>query len=132
MWRNFVCIIAFALCAVSSLAQYRAGIQGTVLDPQGNSISGATVTLTNKETNRNQVATTDESGVYNFLSLPPGRYSLDVEATGFKKKSLSDLSVSAERTQSINVTLEIGEVTQSVTVSGDVTPLIDTETGQVS
>jgi hypothetical protein len=132
MCRKLVCVIVFVLCAFSARAQYRAGIQGTVLDPQGSSITGATVTLRNKETNRTQVATTDESGVYNFLSLPPGRYSLDVEATGFQKKSLSDLAVAAEKIQAVNVRLEVGDVSQTVTVNGDVTPPLDTETGQVS
>jgi Carboxypeptidase regulatory-like domain/TonB dependent receptor len=132
MWRKLLCVFVFAVSAVCSLAQYRAGIQGTVLDPQSNAISGATVTLVNKETNRTQTATTDEAGVFNFLSLPPGRYSLAVEASGFKKKTLSDVAVSAERIQSINVSLEIGDVSQSVTVSEDATPAIDTETGQIS
>ena len=132
MWRNFLCATVFVVCAVSALAQYRAGIQGTVLDPQNTAISGATVTLTNRETGRTQTSTTDEAGVYNFLSLPPGRYTLDAEASGFKKKTLSDLNVSAERVQAVNINLELGDVSQSVTVNGDVTPAIDTETGQVS
>ena len=53
-------------------------------------------------------------------------------ATGFKKKDLADVTVSAEQIQSVNVTMEVGDVTQSVTVNGDVTPPIDTETGQIS
>jgi len=132
MWRNLLCAVVFVVCAVSAVAQYRAGIQGTVLDPQNTSISGATVTLINKETNRTQTSTTDEAGVYNFLSLPPGRYTLTAEASGFKKKTLSDLTVSAEKIQAVNINLELGDVSQSITVSGDVTPAIDTETGQVS
>src|SRR5215475_2698282 len=131
-WRNILCVIVFAVCAAGAVAQYRAGIQGTVLDPQNTAISGATVTLTNKETGRTQTATTDEGGVYNFLSLPPGRYQLTAEASGFKKKSLTDLAVSAERIQAVNVTLELGDVSQSVTVNGDTTPTLDTETAQVS
>lgn len=137
MWRKslFVLslfVLAFLTCALSALAQYRAGIQGSVLDPQGSAISGATVTLTNKETNREQKVTTDESGVYNFLSLAPGRYSLSAEATGFKRQTLENISVAAERIQAVNLTLQIGDVSQSVTVNGDVTPPIDTETGQIS
>jgi hypothetical protein len=132
MWRSVLFALLFGLCGLSLFAQYRAGIQGSVLDPQGNAISGATVTLLNKETNRMQTATTGESGVYNFLSLPPGRYTLSAEATGFKKKTLSDLEVSAEKIQAVNLSLDVGDVTQSVTVNGDVTPAIDTETGQIS
>ena len=127
MWRNLLCAVVFVVCAVGAVAQYRAGIQGTVLDPQNTAISGATVTLTNKETGRTQTSTTDEAGVYNFLSLPPGRYTLSAEASGFKKKTLSDLAVSAEKIQAVNINLELGDVSQSITVNGDVTPAIDTE-----
>ena len=130
--RSVTSVFAFLILTVSTFAQYRAGIQGSVLDPQGDTISGATVTLINKETNRTQIVTSDASGVYNFLSLPPGHYSLSAQATGFKKKNLSDISVAAEQIQSANITLEIGDVSQTVTVSGDVTPPIDTETGQIS
>jgi len=130
--RRVVSFLAFFLPAFSTFAQYRAGIQGSVLDPQGDTINAATVTLTNKETNRTQTVTTDASGVYNFLSLAPGRYSLAAQATGFKQKTLADVRVAAEQIQSVNITLEVGDVSQTVTVSGDVTPPIDTETGQIS
>ncbi len=103
-----------------------------MLDPQGDTINAATVTLTNKETNRTQTVATDASGVYNFLSLAPGRYSLAAQAGGFKQKTLADVRVAAEQIQSVNITLEVGDVSQTVTVSGDVTPPIDTETGQIS
>src|SRR3984893_14655013 len=132
MWRNILCAFVFVVCAASVFAQYRAGIQGTVLDSQNTAISGATVTMISKETNRTQTATTDDAGVYNFLSLPPGRYTLTAEASGFKKKTLSDLTVSAEKIQAVNISLELGDVSQSITVNGDVTPPIDTETGQIS
>src|SRR5580704_2325384 len=127
-----VSVFAFFLFAISTFAQYRAGIQGSALDPQGNTISGATVTLTNKETSRTQTVITDANGVYNFLSLAPGRYSLSAKATGFKQQTLADVTVAAEQIQSVNISLEIGDVSQSVTVSADSTPLIDTETGQIS
>src|SRR6267142_5905664 len=125
-------IVILSLCAVSTYAQYRAGIQGVIVDPQGNSVEGATVTLTSKETNISKTTTTDSSGGYNFLSLAPGRYAITVEKTGFKKNSLEDVVVSAEQTQAVNIALEVGEVTQSVTVTAEVAPAIDTETGQIS
>ena len=127
-----VCSLAFFLLAAATFAQYRAGIQGSVLDPQGDTINAATVTLSNKETGRVVTVTTDASGVFNFLSLAPGHYSISASATGFKKKDLADITVSAEQIQSVNVTMEVGDVSQSVTVNGDVTPPIDTETGQIS
>src|SRR3984885_4611841 len=126
------CSLAFFLLAVATFAQYRAGIQGSVLDTQGDTINAATVTLTNKETNRIQTVTTDASGVYNFLRLAPGHYSLTAKATGFKQQTLADVTVAAEQIQSVNITLQVGDVSQSVTVSANSTPPIDTETGQIS
>jgi hypothetical protein len=116
----------------AALAQYRAGIQGTVTDPQGAAVSGATVTLTSKDTNVTWTATTDSRGVYAFTGLAPGDYSLTVEKSGFQKKIYADVVVAAEQMNAFNVQLELGQVTQSVTVSASVAPLIDTETGNVA
>ena len=124
-------VFAF-LVVVAAHAQYRASIQGVVLDPQGSVVEGATITLTSKETNISKTVTSDSSGVYNFLSLAPGHYAIAVEKPGFKKHALEDIVVAAEQTRAVNLTLEVGEVTQSVTVSADVAPPIDTETGQIS
>ncbi len=125
-------LVCVAVFVPVSHAQYRAGIQGSVLDAQGNVVPGATVTLVSLDTTIKQTATTSAAGVYNFTALSPGHYSLTVEKQGFTKKSLADVEIAAEQLQSINVTLEVGQVTQTVTVSGSSTPPIDTETGQVS
>lgn len=128
--------IVFAACAVflvaSAHAQYRASIQGVVTDPQGAIVNGATVTLTNHETNQTLTTTTDGSGIYNFTGLGPSQYTLSVEKPGFKKKVLDNVSVIAEQANALNVQLDIGDVATSVTVSGDSTPLIDTETSNLS
>src|SRR5882762_1656542 len=121
-------VISLLFCSVATFAQYRAGIQGVVADPQGGAVSGATVTLTSIETNITKTTTTNSDGVYNFLSLAPGHYSISVEATGFKKRYLQNVAVAAEQTQAVNISLEIGEVTQTVTVTGEVAPAMDTET----
>src|SRR5713226_9928551 len=125
-------VVLLSFCAVSTYAQYRASIQGVVTDPDGASISAATVSLKNLGTNQTLTATTDANGIYNFNALPPSTYSLTVEKTGFKKKVLENVGVIPEQANALNVQLEIGEVTQSVTVSGDSTPLIDTETASVT
>jgi len=128
------CLLAACLAVFISgaRAQYRAGIQGVVLDAQGAVVEGATVTLTSGETAKTVQVQSDSNGVYNFLSLAPGRYQIQVEKAGFKKKTLEDVRIQGEQTQAINVTLDIGDVTQSVTVSGDVVPAIDTQTGNIS
>src|SRR6202047_1233782 len=131
-FRALLMLLCMACLVNGARAQYRAGMQGTILHPQGAGIDGATVTLTNQETNRLLVSTSDANGVYNFLSLPPGRYSVSAEKAGFKKKVLANINLAAEQTQSLNIALDIGEGSDSVIVNGDATPLIDTETGQIS
>src|SRR5882724_6757342 len=125
-------VVLLSLCAVSAYAQYRASIQGVVTDPQGAVISGATITLKNLETNQTLTATTDENGIYNFNALPPSKYSLTAEVPGFKKKVLENVGVIPDQANALNIQLEIGEVTQSIVVSGDSTPLIDTQTASVN
>jgi len=125
-------IVILSLCALPTYAQYRASIQGVVTDPQGGVVSGATLTLTNLDTNQKLISTSNESGIYNFNALPPAKYSLTAEKTGFKKKVLENVGVIPEQANALNIQLEIGQVTESITVSGDSTPLIDTETASVN
>ncbi len=124
-------LILFAASPVLR-AQYHAGIQGVVEDPTGAGIPGATLTLTNKDTGLVRTATSDASGVYNFLSLAPGNYSIKAEATGFKTQTMAQVVVGAEQTQSVNVQLSLGPVQQTVTVQGAVTPALNTENGETS
>jgi hypothetical protein len=123
-----VCLLAFALPAA---AQYRAGIQGVVQDSSGAVVPGVTVTLTNKDTNHSQQTTSDADGIFNFLQLGPGHYSIKAEKQGFQSKVLDDYVVAAEQVQALNLTLDVGTVSQTVTVNGTVAPAIDTETAQI-
>jgi carboxypeptidase family protein len=127
--------IVFAVCAVflvaAAHAQYRAGIQGVIADAQGAVVEGATITLTAKETGISKTTTSDSSGVYAFSGLAPGRYSLVVEKTGFKKQVLDDVLVVAEQTNAVNVQLQVGQVTEAVTVSAEAAP-IETQSGTVA
>lgn len=137
MLREKLAPIAFAALLFSLglplVAQYRASVQGTVTGPQGAAIPGATVTLTNKETNSTQTVTTSAAGVYSITGLAPGSYRLTVEATGFKKQVLSNVLVTSEQAQSQNVQLTLGKLaTQTVTVTATVAPSINTETATIS
>ena len=130
--RAFVFAVCFIFLVASAHAQYRASIQGVVTDPQGATVSGAAVTLTNHETNQTLTTTTDNNGIYNFTGLGPSQYTLTVEKTGFNRKVLDNVGIIAEQANALNVQLAVGDVSQSVTVSGDSTPLIDTETSNLS
>ncbi|MGC1169214.1 MAG: carboxypeptidase-like regulatory domain-containing protein [Candidatus Acidiferrales bacterium] len=127
-----IIVLGSSLFSPAAKAQYRAGLQGVVLDAQGAAVEGATVTLTNSETNHSQETTSGSGGVYTFSSLPPGNYTVAVEKKGFKKNVLENVSIAGEQIQALNVTLELGEVTSSVTVNASSESAIDTETGQVS
>lgn len=131
-WRPLSLLLCLLLAVSGAHAQYRASIQGVVTDPDGAVVSGATLTLTNLETNGKLTATTSDSGIYNFNALPPSKYSLTVEKAGFKKKVLDNVGVIAEQSNALNIQLEVGQITESVTVSGDSTPLIDAETASVA
>ena len=91
-------------------------VRGTVVDPQGKVVSGATVTLTNTETNTSRNQTTSDSGIFVFELMPPGTYRVNVEAAGFKKAIITDVQALVAKPTELNVQLEVGAVTESVTV----------------
>ena len=126
-------LLAVFLAAVSihSLAQYRAGVQGTVTDSTGAVVPGATVTLTSTETGNSRNTTTSNGGVYSIPGLAPGNYKLTVDKSGFQKKSLDNVLISAEQMQAVNVQLDVGQSSQTVTVSASAVPVINTETATV-
>jgi len=108
--------------AATSKAQFRASVQGTVTDANGATVQGANVTLTNRETGRAQQVQTSDGGFYRFSSLAPGSYTLLAEHAGFKK-SIQDITVKAEEVQGVDLALTPGEVSETVTITGDEQPL---------
>jgi len=121
-------LLLILLVAIPARAQYRASIQGTVTDPTGAVISGATLTLTNDGTNEKQVRTSNGAGIYNFNALPPDTFTLVVEREGFQKKVLDHLQLIPEQANAINVVLEVGGSSSTITVNASTEPSIDRET----
>jgi hypothetical protein len=109
-------------------AQYRTSIQGVVTDPTGAVIPGANLTLTDNGTGEKQIRTSDASGVYNFNALPPDIFTLAVTKDGFQEKDLNKLQLTPEQANSVNVQLQPGAATQTVTVDASTQPALDTET----
>lgn len=105
-----------ALFAVNIWSQTgTANVSGAVTDPQGNAVVGATVRLlSNQGTGRTAIS--NDNGVYSFPSVQPGEYKIEVEMTGFKKASVSEFKANVDSATTINVRLEIGQVTESVNV----------------
>src|SRR5215217_7513959 len=123
-------LVFILLLSLVAQAQFRAGVQGTVTDNAGATVAGATVTLTNRETNQTQTTTTGDNGYYRISGLPPGLYGLSVEVQGFKKGVVSELKVDAESIRGQDVVLEAGGITEVVTVQAEAAPL-ETENGNV-
>jgi hypothetical protein len=106
-------------------------VTGTVTDPSGAVVPGATLTLVNKNTNQTLTATTDASGHYVFPAVAPGPYTLRVTAKGFQTTEVSNLNVVIGKPSTVNVTLQIGEVTQTVQVTASTMTELQTTNASV-
>lgn len=115
---------AFVFCALSCLAQttFSGNIQGVISDPTGASVPGATVHLRNIDTGVETVTKTSDTGNYRFSSLPPGRYMVRVDASGFRRAE-ENISLETGETQGINIRLELGTSSESVTVLAEAPPI---------
>jgi carboxypeptidase family protein/TonB-dependent receptor-like protein len=120
-------LFAAVLCVfvVAGFAQTNTGmITGQVLDSQGGGVPGAHVVLTAEETSVRTATKTESTGNFFFPSVQPGRYRVSVEAAGFKRFEKKDVALSsAERLSVGTLILEIGSLSESVTVSGEATPV---------
>ena len=122
------------LVASLSLAQsFVGGIRGSVQDPGGAVIGDAKVTLINDATGTSRTTQSNALGEYTFSQVEPATYSISVEAPGFKKLNRTGVIVGTQETVSLDLKLEIGQVSESVQVTGEVS-LIENATasnGQV-
>ncbi len=126
--RQLCLILACAGGLVPLGAQTTSGsIVGTVTDPSGGLIPGATITVTNIDTNIAVKATTDASGNYVVTPLNPGRYSVAVEAPGFKRSLRSDVTLNVQDRLRVDAALEVGNVADTVEVAG-AAPMLETDT----
>ena len=125
----FVCSIALAL-ATSSFGQFEtAEVLGAVHDPTGGGVPNASVTLLNQGTGIEARTTTDANGDYDFASVMVGRYTVSVEATGFSKVSATDIDVEVGARQRVNLSLQVGAVSQTIDVTG-AAAILDTDTSE--
>ena len=95
-------------------------ITGTVTDPSGGAIANCTVTITNKGTNETRETKTIADGSYTFTILPPGDYRLKFTAAGFKTAVVENATVRITNTEAVNQVMQVGAVTESVTVESSV------------
>jgi hypothetical protein len=121
---RFAFLLCFAAGAMLAQTQF-ASVRGLVQDSSGAIVPGAALTLTNVEQNRPWQTRSNEAGAYVFQQIPPGRYTLSAEAQGFKRFSNEGLILQVAQVAEINLTLEVGAVTETVQVKSEA-PLLET------
>ncbi len=129
----FKTTVFLSLCAFS--AQFAAAqtitgsFTGTLTDQSGAVIPNVKVVATNSGTNVEYSSTTNNSGAYNLLFLPIGQYNLTAEASGFKKSQLGPFRLEVNQTARVDIKMEVGDATQSVSVDA-AAPILQTESTQ--
>ena len=124
----YLSAIMFVL-SIAVNAQFKAAIQGTVVDNAGAVVPGATVTLTSNETGQTRQTIASDGGFYRFSGLAPGQYNITVEIQNFKKQTVENVQVSAEALEGVDISLEAGGITETVTVEAENTGLETEDAG---
>ncbi len=129
----FGCLSVFllAIFTLSAHAQYGASMQGVVMDAQGAVIPGAHVTLTEQDTGRKAETTADGTGNFFFGGLAPSLYKIEASHDGFQTNVIQNFKVIADQANALNVKLDVGGATTTVTINAEEQPQIDTETGSL-
>jgi hypothetical protein len=115
-----LCAVAVCLFATPVFAQISStSLQGTVTDPSGSAISGASVVLSNPESKTERNSVTDTTGEFRFLALPPGTYTLSIKAPGFAEHRQTGLQLLVNTPATANVQMKLGSATETVTVQSE-------------
>ena len=134
--KNFIHLLflacLFSMVLVVSVAGQttNGAIQGTVVDPQGAAVVGASVTGRNMDTGLTVAASTSSAGLFSLQNLSPGRYVVTVEFAGMKKFAQEGITVGTNSTVGLDVKLQVGATTENITVSADASQL-ETETSDI-
>ena len=126
----FITFLAIFNGALLKSQGFTAEVLGTVTDTSGAVIPQATITATNINTGQKTTVVTDARGSYTIPQLAPGQYSITAETQGFKRVVREPVTLQVDQRQSIDFQLELGQVSESVAVTGDVA-VIQTETATV-
>jgi hypothetical protein len=131
-----VCMFLLALtCALPAVSWAQTATTGTVIgtisDPSSAAIANATVVLRNKATNNQTSQSTNGAGQYTFVNVAPGEYEITVKKDGFRSSTVTSLTVDVTKSYTVDVRLEIGQVTESITVSTEARVELQTTDAQV-
>jgi hypothetical protein len=127
-----VLIIALAICPALFAQSPLGSVTGVAMDPSSAPVPGAAVTLSNTRTGVKYEATTNDSGIYNLLNLPPGAYKVSAEAKGFQKIETAEFGVAAFRTIRQDLRFSLQATATEVTVSATATGVIQSETPSIN
>ncbi len=118
---RYLILYSLLLAGVGSGQEFRGTVQGDITDPTHATIAGASVTLRNIDTTIERTAKTDDGGHYIFTFVAPGNYSLTVAAAGFKTTVRDGIKLSINDTLRVDVEVALGQTTETVQVTGQVT-----------
>jgi hypothetical protein len=127
MVRIFTVIVLSLGLSATAFAQSQAinaTIEGTIVDDQGAVLPGVTITVANMDTGDTRVVVSNESGLYRAPLLPLGTYRVSAELQGFRRFEQTGIVLTAGRTAVLDMTLSVGAIAETITVTGD-TPLVD-------
>jgi outer membrane receptor protein involved in Fe transport len=130
MTRTALCCFFAAGLTLLAQSNYNQQISGQVQDSSGSVVPNATVTATETQTGLSRVAPTNDSGNYVISNLPIGKYNVTAEAKGFKKAVLSAVELTVDSKLALNLTLELGSLSETVTVQAQAAQ-VETATGEV-
>ncbi len=132
LWvKLFSCVVAILLMCSQCRAQMAsAELSGNVLDTSGATIPNATITATNVGTGIVHSTVSEKAGDYVLIDLPPGDYTLAVEAAGFRKLEQSGISLQINQQARLDLTMQVGQAAETVSVTGH-PPLLESESSSV-
>jgi hypothetical protein len=112
-------VLALSLSAAALAQEFRATLNGRVTDPAGLPVPGVGVTVVNVNTNETAAAVTGDTGTYAIPFLKPGVYTITAELPGFKKFTREKQQLSVGQTATIDIQLEVGQVSETVTITAE-------------
>src|ERR1700752_1837617 len=127
--------LVLLLCAPMAFGQAQsnaADIQGTIKDSNNAVVANATVTVRNAARNFSRSATSNDEGFYRIINVPPGDYEVTAEAANFKKTVLPKITVTVGQAAVVDVTMEVGQISEIVTVSDATSQMIESDKTSVS
>src|SRR6185295_16342680 len=130
---HLCCLLLLCSISAATLREKRSAgqIEGTVRDEQGGVLPGVAMTVRNQESGVTRTLTTEADGRYVFAALPPGRYTVRAELSGFGTHEVCDIAITIGFNQRLDVTMKVQALSETLTVRGE-SPVVDTTKAEIS